>query len=73
LVSRNVNIANRFAAQNLRTIADAADGSRTASGSTVRTNSLKTNGETDADDADANLASHSVPEETGTPGWRRWL
>jgi hypothetical protein len=44
---------NRFAAQNLRTIADAADGSRTANGSTVRANPLKTNGETDADGTDA--------------------
>jgi hypothetical protein len=59
-----VNFANGFAAENLRTIADAVDGSRTTSGSTVRANPLKTNGETDADGADANLASHSVLERT---------
>jgi hypothetical protein len=64
----NVNIANRFATQNLRTIADAADGSGTANGSTVRANPLKTNGETDADGADANLASHSVPEKNTLDG-----
>jgi hypothetical protein len=57
----NVNIANRFE-QNLRTIADAADGSRTANGSTVRANPLKTNGETDADGADA---KHRLP-----PCWK---
>jgi hypothetical protein len=64
----NVNIPNRLAAQNLRTIADAADGSRTASGSTVRANPLTTKGETDADDADANLASYSVLEKNTLDG-----
>jgi hypothetical protein len=65
--------ANGFASQGLRTVGDGADGARNANGSTVRTNPLKTNGETDADDADANCPPRSAPEETGTPGWRMRL
>jgi hypothetical protein len=64
LVSRNVNFANRSAAQNGRTVGDPADGSSGGDYWTVRANSLKTNAATDADDADANFASHSVLERT---------
>ena len=65
--------ANGFADDGLRTVGDGADGSRKTEASTVRANLLKTNGETDADGADANCPPRSAPEETGTPGWRARL
>jgi hypothetical protein len=61
--------ANGFASGGLRTVGDRADGSRHANSSTVRSNPLETNGETDADGADANCLPRSEPEKTGMPGW----
>jgi hypothetical protein len=60
---------NGFASGGLRTVGNRADGSKLADGSTVRANPLKTNGETDADGADANCPPLSEPEKTGRPGW----
>jgi hypothetical protein len=51
----------------------AEDGSRNGNGSIVRSNPLKSNGETNADDADANRPPRSEPEKTGTPAWRERL
>jgi hypothetical protein len=65
--------ANGFASQGSRTVGDGADGARNTHDSTVRANPLKTNGETDADGADANCPPCSAPEETGTSGWRALL
>lgn len=65
--------ANGFASRGLRTVGDGADGSRNADGSTVRAKPLKTNGETDADGADANCPPRSAREETSTPVWRARL
>jgi hypothetical protein len=62
--------ANGFSHHGLRTVCDGADGSRKAP---VRANLSKTNGEPDADGADANCPPRSTPEETGTPGWRARL
>lgn len=58
--------ANGFASGGLRTV---ADGSRCGNGSIVRSNPLKSNGETDADGADANCPPRSEPGKTGMPGW----
>jgi hypothetical protein len=65
--------ANGFASGGLRTVGDRADGSRPTDGSTVRANSLKTNGETDADGADANCPPLYEPEKTDTLAWRARL
>jgi hypothetical protein len=46
------------------------DGCGLDGASTVRSNPLKTNGETAADGADANRPSQSTPEKSGAPGWR---
>ncbi len=62
--------ANGFAAADLRTVGDGADGSKNADGSTVRANPLKINRETHADGADAKLPLRSAPENTG---WRARL
>jgi hypothetical protein len=64
------NPANGFAAQDLRTVGDPADGSTSGNGSTVRANPLKTNIKTDADGADESCPPQSVPESTG---WRARL
>ena len=63
------NPANGFAAQSVRTVADAADGSCNGHALTVRANPLKNSAGTAADDADANPPSQSAPEKTGAPGW----
>jgi len=65
--------ANGFAQQGLRTVGHDMDGSRSGNGSIVRSNPLKSSGETDADGADANRPPRSEPEETGTPAWRARL
>jgi hypothetical protein len=59
------NPANGFAAQSVRTVADAADGSCNGHALTVRANPLKNSAGTAADDADANPPSQSAPEKTG--------
>ena len=59
--------ANGLAASGSRTVTEDADGSTDGDASTVRANSLKTNGADDADDADANYPTQSAPEKTG---WR---
>ncbi len=64
------NAASDFAAPGLRTVAHHADGAAGGNNSTVRVNPLKANGETDADDADANYPSQSAPENAG---WRARL
>jgi hypothetical protein len=64
------NPANSFAVPGLRTVADHADGPTGGNLSTVRANPLKTNGETHADDADANRSLQSAPENVG---WRARL
>jgi hypothetical protein len=61
---------NGFAAPDLRTLANDADGRRDHAADTVRTNSLKPNGGTVADGSDANHRSQSAPEKTG---WSAWL
>ena len=63
------NPANGFAAQSVRTVARAADGSGNGNAPTVRANPLKNNAGTAADGADANPPPQSGPEKTGTPGW----
>jgi hypothetical protein len=63
------NPANGFPAQSLRTVAPDADGSRNGNARTVRANPLKTNDETAADGADANLPPQSARENAGAPGW----
>ena len=62
--------ANGFASPGLRTVGDPADGSTGGNGSTVRANPLKSNGEDDADGADANHPPQSAPENAG---WRARL
>ncbi len=64
---------NGFALPGLRTVGDDADGSKGGNGSIVRANSLKSNGETDADGADSNRTPLSAPEKTGTLVWRARL
>lgn len=56
-----------FPSLGLRTVGDGADGSSTGNSSTVRSTSLKSKGETDADVADADHPGQSAPENTG---WR---
>ncbi|WP_245499802.1 hypothetical protein [Tepidamorphus gemmatus] len=63
------NPANGFAAPSARTVAAPADTAMGGNGATVRSNPLKSNGETDADGADANCPPRSEPEKTGMPGW----
>ena len=67
------NPANGFAAQPLRTVARDADGSGNGNATTVRTNPLKNNAGTAADDADANPPPQSAPEKAGASGWRARL
>ncbi|MFZ3328884.1 MAG: hypothetical protein WA231_24780, partial [Methylocella sp.] len=68
------NPANGFAAPPLRTVPNDADGPADGSGlggaSTVRANLLKTNAETAADGADANLPPQSALENAGAPSSR---
>jgi hypothetical protein len=59
------NPANDFAAPDWRTVADDADGSDGGTDPTARAKPLKTLGETDADDADANLPPQSGTENAG--------
>lgn len=65
--------ANGFASQGLRTVGDDADGSRFGNGPIVRSNPFKSDGDTDADGADANRPPRSGPEKPGTPAWRARL
>lgn len=65
--------ANGFAPQGLRTVGGGADGSRSGNGSIVRSYPLKSNGEIDADDADANRSPRSEPEKTDSRAWRARL
>ncbi len=65
--------ANGFASQGLRTVGGDADGSRFGNGPIVRDNPLKSNGETDADGADAKNLPHSERGEESAPGWRMRL
>jgi hypothetical protein len=65
------NSANGLAAPDLRTMED--DSADDSGGQTVRANSLKSNGKTDADDADANQPPQSAPENASTSGWRARL
>jgi hypothetical protein len=64
---------NSFATAGLRTADHNADGTQERSLPTVRTNALKSNGETDADSADANHSAQSGPDKTETGGWRARL
>jgi hypothetical protein len=57
--------AKGFASQGLRTVDGNADASRSGNGPIVRSSPLKSNGETDADGADANCPPQSAPENTG--------
>jgi hypothetical protein len=65
----NSNSANDIADAYRQTVANGADGTDETRGATVRPRPLKNNGETAADDADANLPLQSRSEKTGTPGW----
>jgi hypothetical protein len=65
--------ANGFASQGLRTVGRDADGSRFGNGPFVRDNPLKSNGETDADGADAKNLPHSGRGGESAPGWRMRL
>jgi hypothetical protein len=56
----NSNAANSFRASSGRTVGGPADAAIGGNGSTVRANPLKTNGRTDADDADANSPLRSA-------------
>lgn len=62
-----------FAAPDPRTVIKNADGRASGPIGTVRTNLLKFNGRTDADDADANCDAQSEPEKTKTTSWRARL
>ena len=64
------NPANGFAARDLRTVANDADGGDKANAPTVRTNPLKNDALTAADGADASRPLQSGPEKTGAGGWR---
>jgi hypothetical protein len=72
-MSLNVNSANGFADESLRTVVDDADGSARAVVSTVRANPLKNHDETAADRADANIAPRFGLGECKGSGWRRRL
>ena len=61
---------NGLAASEPRTVVGDADGIEKDSGETVRINPLKSNGETVADDTDANSPVHSAPETVGLEGWK---
>ena len=61
---------NGFASPGLRTVGEFADGSAGQTGATVRANPLISNGETDADGADASHPRQSAPENAG---WRARL
>jgi hypothetical protein len=67
------NSGNGFGAESRRTGAQDADGEGRHKGSTVRSNPLKTNGGTAADNADANPRSESAPEKTASLSWSAWL
>lgn len=67
------NTADDFSPGGVRTVGGAADDARNADGWTVRADLLKTNGETDADGADANHPPRSELENAGTLGWRARL
>jgi hypothetical protein len=64
---------NDFAAPDPRTVADDADGRASGPVDSARANPLKSNGWTDADDADANCAVQSEPEKTEATTWRARL
>ena len=64
------NSGNGFVSPDLRTVGSLADGSTGGNGSSVRTNPLKFNTETDADGADARHPRQSAPDNTG---WRATL
>src|SRR5262249_36009119 len=59
---------NGFADPPLQTVAHDAGGNRV--GEIVRPSPLKLNGETAADDADANLRPQSAPQKAAVGGWR---
>jgi hypothetical protein len=63
------NVVNGFPPPERRTVADDADGSGCISAPTVRAKSLKANGMTDADGADAKSPSGSAPGNGSTPRW----
>lgn len=67
------NTGDGFAGNDPRTVARDADGSRKSNASTVRANALKNNDGTGEDGADANSPPQSIPEKTGTQGWRARL
>ena len=67
------NPANGFAAQSVRTVADAADDSGNGNAATVRAKPLKNNAGIASDDADANPPPQSAPEKIDAPGWRARL
>jgi hypothetical protein len=58
------NAANGSGSSSLRTVGNTADGSEVGNGSTVRAKPLKMNDEDNADDADANHAQRSAPDES---------
>lgn len=64
---------NGFAATDLRTVANDADGGASGMVDSVRANPLKSNGRDDADGADANCDAQSEPEETAAASWRARL
>ena len=61
---------NGLAASEPRTVVGDADGVEKDSVETVRINSLKLEGETVADNTDANSPVHSAPETVGLGGWK---
>ena len=71
--SQKSNAANGCTPPNPRTVPQDADGSGPGFPSTVRTNPLKKNAGTDADDADANPLPQTTSEDTAMSGWRARL
>jgi hypothetical protein len=67
------NLLNGFGSGNVRTVGDQADGSQASQSPIVHDNPLKSNGEADADGADANRPPRTEPEKAGTPAWRARL
>ena len=63
------NASKGFAAPNLRTVANDADGSGGGGVPSVRANPLKSNIGTAVDGADANSPPQSAPRKTGASGW----
>jgi hypothetical protein len=63
------NLANGFAAQSPRTVAQDADGSRNGNAPTVRTNLLKNNAGNGADGMDAKIPPQSELGNAGATGW----